>query len=168
MGSGCAKVKIPANAKLDITGHYWECVRGFRRVGSGCVRTVGGAKPSPVVKPPPRRYLRARSTGGCDVAKSECESECGSVSGSIYNYDTGEYFDASNTDFGSKCEDACASGYDACQDASRSDRCDEFESDCDSECPSDVYDWNTGEYLMSTDASSKCEDACQAGQSACE
>lgn len=97
----------------------------------------------------------------CDSALSNCQSEC---STEVYDYDKSEY--VSNDEFISKCEDSCENGYSECEDAQNFEKCDEFRSNCNSYCPSSLYDDNTGDYL-NTDASSRCEDACSAGESSC-
>ena len=48
------------------------------------------------------------------------------------------------------------------------DACESAYSKCKRECPSSVFDWQSGNYLYSTDANSKCEDACRAGRRNCE
>jgi hypothetical protein len=103
------------------------------------------------------------SAGRCGSAYDSCVSEC---STSIYDSESGDYI--YNSDFRSKCESACDEGKSACENEDqKDDQCSSFESECESECPSSVYDYSKGEYLYSTDANSKCEDACSSGESSC-
>lgn len=129
------------------------------------------AAPTPT-NPPAARRPRPSAQGrrrqafvrsACQAAYDSCVADCG---GSVFDYEEGEYLN--NTDFEGNCEDACAAGGAACDDADRDERCDEFTSGCEGECDSTVFDYDSGEYHYSTDADSQCEDACGSGQSACE
>lgn len=62
------------------------------------------------------------------------------------------------------CEDAIE---EAVEEAVE-EACDNAHSACVLECPSEVYDYDSGNYLYSTDVNSKCEDACRAGKWNCE
>lgn len=46
--------------------------------------------------------------------------------------------------------------------------CEDAVRKCRSYCGYDVYDYDSGEYLYSTDADSNCEDSCKRGLRACE
>ena len=100
----------------------------------------------------------------CYDGYRKCKSNCSS---SIYDYESGQYL--WNTDASSKCEDACSRGKRYCEDEDdRDDACYEFKRKCANECSSDIYDYESGQYLWNTDASSKCEDACSSGKRYCE
>ena len=117
------------------------------------------------------KLLKQRSgfgSGGCDSAHQRCVNECDSVS-LIYDYDKGDYVQIFNSDFSSNCEDACQRGRSYCENEDDNEgKCYEFKRACNNECPSDVYDYNTGNYLFLTDAEDICEDACRSGERACE
>jgi hypothetical protein len=106
---------------------------------------------------------RRRFSSACDDAYASCQSECSS---DLFDYETGNYFRSS--DFESDCEDACAAGASACEDADRDDRGDEFRSACESECPSDVFDSKRGDYRLLTSADEVCSSACESGASEVE
>lgn len=98
----------------------------------------------------------------CEKAVRKCKSECDD---SIYDYGSGNYL--YDTNYKEECEDACESGKRNCSYASTSDKCDDFKSRCNNNCPSSIYS-SKGDYLYSTDAEDKCEDACKAGYRDCE
>jgi hypothetical protein len=121
--------------------------------------------PAPSPNPPVARLRAAPSfsRAACQRAYEACVADC---TGPVFDYDKGDY--VSHTDFPNQCRDACASGGAACDDADRDERCDEFHSSCSGNCDSTVFDYRKSDYLMLTDADSKCEDACTSGESACQ
>ena len=54
-----------------------------------------------------------------------------------------------------------------CEDAIE-EACDNAYSACVLDCPSEVLDYESGNYLYNTDANSNCEDACQTGRYSCD
>ena len=161
VGSACQKIAVPPNAMA--VGNRWICKVGFKFNPSktGCLKMTAQEAAQQI------KLLNLHRAGylgnPCDRAYNRCVSECPT---SIYDYENSRY--VSNTDANSKCEDACSTGQSNCEGESRDERCEEFQSGCSSDCPSTVYDYNSGDFLLLTDINSKCEDACQAGQYACE
>ena len=165
-GNDCLRVGIPENAKLDYSGHGWQCNDGFKNLEGKCASMTKdeiAAQAEMKQKLLLMTIAKGSSNPDCDKAYDACESEC---SGAIYDYDSGDYL--YNTDFKRKCENACSSGVDVCEDEPPSERCDEFYDDCESDCPSSVYDYDSGKYLYNTNGKRKCEDACEAGKDDCE
>jgi hypothetical protein len=170
--NGCVGVGIPQNAELDFTGSRWKCSRGFKLTSNrnACTKMTRSEiieqqkriqKIMELMKK--RRGYGGISGGSCDDAYNGCVSECSST---IFNHETGDY--VTSSDAQSKCEDSCSSGRSSCESEDDKDsKCSEFKSSCESECPSSIFNYTTGEYLMLTDVNSKCEDACSAGESAC-
>jgi len=122
----------------------------------------------PLAGRPPKRIGKDAakanfSRPACEAAYNACIANC---DGPVLDNDEAEYL--SNTDFAGSCEDACATGGAACDDADRDERCDEFASACEGDCDSTVFDYDSGDYRHNTDADSKCEDACSSGQGACD
>ena len=104
----------------------------------------------------------------CNDGFKRCVSECNGIK-SIFNYENSSYVKTSETDFPVKCEDSCRRGKRYCEDESNlSDGCDEFKRKCRNECPSSVFSYRTGNFLMVTDANNKCEDSCTSGYRRCE
>ena len=104
----------------------------------------------------------------CDEAYKKCITSCDSVK-SISNLENGRLVKSSATDFPSKCEDSCRRGRRYCEDESnRSEGCYEFKRACRNECPSTVFNYRSGNFMLLTDANSKCEDACSFGYRNCE
>ena len=104
---------------------------------------------------------------GCDAAYSRCVNSCESES-SYYDYDSGEYLSLSNTDYVSKCTDACSRGRNYCEDEEKDEMCYEFKRACRNDCPSSIYDYSSGDFKLLTDVESKCEEACEDGERACD
>lgn len=162
----CKPVVVPPNAELYFTGHNWMCQPGFKRVRNQCIPMT-----SEEIKQQRKIYEQIQKKriyvhDKCDAAYKRCISECEDVS--IYDYDSGDYISIDNTDFLDNCEAACARGRRYCEDEDADEKCYEFKRACRNDCPSDVYDYDSGEYLMLTDADSQCEDACRAGERECE
>lgn len=107
--------------------------------------------------------LREHLKRVCSAALVRCSERCSSA---WIEDEEGESRD--NTDFDSECIEACSDGLDACTEADAlRDACEEFEDTCSSECPSEVYDYDAGEYLWYTDSQDECERACAAGAFGC-
>ena len=104
---------------------------------------------------------------GCDAGYSKCVNSCMSET-SYFDYESGDYRSLSNTDYASNCEDACRRGRNYCEDEDKDERCYEFRRACALDCPSDVFDYSSGEYKLITDVNSMCEDACRDGERACD
>ena len=104
---------------------------------------------------------------GCDNAYSRCVKSCESET-NYFDYDTSNYRELYNTDYASNCSDACRRGRKYCEDEDVDERCYEFKRKCRNSCPSDVFDYSSGEYKFLTDVDSLCEDSCRAGERACE
>ena len=128
---------------------------------------VPAREPEPIV---PYNYPFVPSYGNysdkehCEDAERKCKLECDSE---IYDYDSGEYL--YNTDVESSCEDACRAGAKACDyEDDPEDGCWYFKRKCQSECDSEIYDYDSGEYLYNTDVESSCEDACNYGYRRCD
>ncbi|MFC1859746.1 hypothetical protein ACFL9U_17210 [Thermodesulfobacteriota bacterium] len=166
----CKLVVVPQNAEINFTGHNWVCRSGFKNVGNQCIPMTSGEieKQQQQTKKIYEQIQRRRIyvSDKCDAAYKRCVSECEDVS--IYDYDSGNYISINNTDFLDNCESACARGRRYSEDEDADEKCYEFKRACRNDCPSDVYDYDSGEYLMLTDADSQCEDACRAGERACE
>ena len=161
VGSECKKLTVPANAY--VSGNAWYCNKGFKKTNNGkaCKKmTADEARKQEILLQQIRRGYIGEP---CDRAYNRCTSEC---SDEIYNYDTGNYI--SNTDVASNCEDACRRGRNYCEDEDKDEQCYEFKRACRNDCPSDVYDYDSGDYLYNTDVNSMCEDACRSGERACE
>ncbi len=169
-GGKCKPVVIPPNAELDFTGHNWVCRPGFKRVRNRCIQMTSEElkqqqqQMRKIYEQIQRKRIYVH--GRCDAAYKRCISECEDIY--IYNYDSGDYISIDYTDFLDNCEAACARGRRFCEDEHADEKCYEFKRACRNDCPSDVYDYNSGEYLMLTDADSQCEDACRAGERECE
>jgi hypothetical protein len=151
--SGCEKIEIPAHAKLTILGNDWECAPNFKQSGPSCV---------PMDREELAAFRRERAElmsrvraemalDPCDRGRRKCERECDSEN-ALLSSDTE---DAST--FLDACYYACKKGKGYCDDEDDKDeRCDEFKRGCRKNCP---YQF---------ELNSKCEDACRAGQRACE
>jgi hypothetical protein len=115
-----------------------------------------------------RQHRVISAADSCDAAYNACTAECLSTR-TYFDYDSGDYRSTLNTDFRSKCEDACRTGQSHCQDEDdKDDKCDEFKSGCNNDCPTSLYDYRSGDFRLLTDAESKCEDACSVGANKCE
>lgn len=109
-------------------------------------------------------YSSSSDKEHCEDAESKCKRSCDST---VYDWDSGEYL--YYTDAEDLCEDACKRGARSCDDEdSIDDGCYEFKRRCKRDCPSEVYDWDSGEYLYNTDAVDLCEDACNSGYRWCD
>ena len=103
----------------------------------------------------------------CGAGYQKCVDTCGSES-MYYDYDSGDYRPLAGTDYSSNCEDACRRGQRYCEDESKDEQCYEFKRACRNDCPSSIFDYSSSEFKLLTDVNSKCEDACRAGESACD
>lgn len=111
-------------------------------------------------------FLSGTCFADCDDAYRKCRNECSSAS--VYDYQNNKYLYSGQSDFNSKCEDACRRGRRYCEGESNlSDGCDEFKRKCRNDCPSSIYIYGKG-YVYSSDASSKCDSACYSGYRRCE
>ena len=111
--------------------------------------------------------IMSGSGEGCGAGYSKCVDSCESET-SYFDYESGDYRSLSNTDYASNCKDACRRGRNYCEDEDKDERCYEFKRACARDCPSDVFDYSSGEYKLITDVDSICEDACRDGERACD
>lgn len=108
------------------------------------------------------------SSTSCETGYRRCVSACENVT-VLFDYSTGSYVGTDFTDFSSNCTDACSRGQNFCEDESDpNERCYEFKRTCRNSCPSDFFDYRVSEYRFITDAEDNCDDACRAGERACE
>ena len=167
----CVPVVIPPNAELNVYGNDWVCRPGFKKTANQCIPMTPEEQKQQqeqmrkIIEQIKRRRVAVNDR--CDAAYNRCVNECESVS--IFNYETGNYRSVRNTDFLDNCEEACSRGRRYCEDEDdNEEKCYEFKRACRNDCPSDVYDYRSGKYLMLTDANDQCEDACGAGERECE
>jgi hypothetical protein len=166
LGDKCLPVQIPENAELSPLGNGWQCRQGFKKVESKCVPMTAQElkeqqeKMKQILQQIQKKRVYVQNK--CDAAYNRCVRECEGVS--IYSYETGNYISAGNTDFPDKCESACKRGRRYCEDEDPDEQCYEFMRACRNDCPSDVYLYRSGKYLISTDAEDQCEDACRSGE----
>lgn len=155
-GVDCSRAEIHESSELYDFAHSYTNNHGHQQSGNSCVQ-VQMAEDAEL----------GYTGDACIAAYNACIDVCSTSM--LFNYERGEYFRATNTDFRSQCEDACARGQGACEGESPVGQCVEFRRTCEAECPpSRIFDYNSREYLLLTNADSKCENACDAGNSACE
>ena len=112
-------------------------------------------------------FISSTAYADCDDAFRKCRSECSGVT-SLFNYESGKYVNTQGTDFASNCEDSCRRGRRYCESESKlSEGCYEFRRKCRNECPSSIFSYRSSNFLLLTDANSKCEDACNSGYRRC-